>query len=224
MWLKGNNLIILKFIWDKPLLDGHHPDEGTTLLRPENEMSHENARENWDMPNNNNNSRRLLEEGGAMPIIKPATSPLRWRSVTLYGPFDLITRGRASVCLFWFIRFLTGKSGGNDYKESKFWEEEECVRESWPEWWGGEEDWTDGCTRQATGRTTDRWRHKENTRKRMIKTTTRWIRREQEQNKNNKNNNENTCKDASFFTHFTTHPFICKFSFLVFGHNLYTTL
>lgn len=40
-------------------------------------MSHENARENWDMPNNNNNSRRLLEEGGAMPIIKPAQSPLR---------------------------------------------------------------------------------------------------------------------------------------------------
>lgn len=144
MWLKGNNLIILKCIWDKPLLDGHHPDEGTTLLRPENEMSHENARENWDMPNNNNNSRRLLEEGGAMPIIKPATSPLRWRSVTLYGPFDLITRGRASVCLFWFIRFLTGKSGGNDYKESKFWEVEECVRESWPRvmrGWGGLDGW-----------------------------------------------------------------------------------
>lgn len=59
------------------LAEGHHPDEGTTLLRPENEMSHENARENWDMPNNNNNSRRLLEEGGAMPIIKPAQSPLR---------------------------------------------------------------------------------------------------------------------------------------------------
>lgn len=48
------------------------------MLRPDNEMSHENAvRENWDLPNNNNNSRRLLEEGGAMPIIKPAQSPLR---------------------------------------------------------------------------------------------------------------------------------------------------
>lgn len=61
-----------------PDSDAHHTDEGTTLLRPDNEMSHENAvRENWDLPNNNNNSRRLLEEGGAMPIIKPAQSPLR---------------------------------------------------------------------------------------------------------------------------------------------------
>lgn len=60
--------------------ENHHPDEVTTLLRPENELSHDNARENFyaDMPNNNNNSRRLLEEtGGAMPIIKPAQSPLR---------------------------------------------------------------------------------------------------------------------------------------------------
>lgn len=47
------------------------------MLRSENEMSHENARGNWDMPNNNNNRGRLLEEGGAMPIIKPAQSPLR---------------------------------------------------------------------------------------------------------------------------------------------------